>query len=50
MRRYSPRELRLAIALTALLTALAMLALLDPACRPRDDAAPTHGPRLPPPR
>jgi hypothetical protein len=50
MRHYSPRELRLAIALTALLTALAMLALLDPSCRRRDETQPPHASRLLPPR
>ena len=37
MRNYSPRELRNAVILAVLLTAIAVVALLDPSCQPRTD-------------
>ena len=35
MRNYTPRELHRAVLLAVLLTALAVVALLDPSCEPR---------------
>lgn len=43
MRSYTPREVRNAVLLAVLLTVLAMVALLDPSCRPRPDI-PHSGP------
>lgn len=37
MRRYTPREMRSAMLLAVLLTAIAVVALLDPSCQPRTD-------------
>lgn len=41
MRNYSPRELRSAIVLAVILTAVAIFAIADPSCRPQPDAPPT---------
>lgn len=43
MRTYTPRELRLAVTIAVVLTAVVMFALLDPSCRPRRDV-PHAGP------
>ena len=42
MRRYTPQELRSAVVVAVVVTAIAVLALLDPSCRPRTDL-PTSG-------
>jgi hypothetical protein len=45
MRSYTPRELRNAVLLAVVLTALGTVALLDPSCQPRTDTShsgPSH--------
>ena len=43
MKSYTPRELRNAVLLAVVLTAVAVVALLDPSCQPRTDI-PHSGP------
>lgn len=37
MKSYSPREMRTAVLVAVVLTAIAVVALFDPSCQPRTD-------------